>query len=86
MAGVCTNEGRKAKAAYIATPISKVARLVVQTARDRIMRMSINGCVARDSTTTHATASSTAVTSSPSTRADVQPHAGPWLTGSTWQS
>ena len=61
------------KEAYIPAPSRKAVRLVVQTARIRIIPMSIRGSRLRISTTTHAAQSSRPAPISPIVRVEPQP-------------
>ena len=65
---------------YMPMPNMKATRLLVHTARRRIMCMSISGSLARSSTTTHSPARTTAAPMSPSTFGEPQPHDGASLT------
>ena len=79
--GSSTNSGTRMNDEYIPKPKTSAARFVVQTARIRIIRMSTSAARLRVSTQTHATASTAATANRPSTRAEVQPHDSPSLTG-----
>src|SRR5215472_162267 len=81
--GVWRNSGRNASVAYMPTPMSSATRLFVQTARRRIMVMSISGVAARSSAATQIAASTTAAASSPITRAEPQPQSEASLSASS---
>src|SRR6266498_952940 len=74
--------GRNAQVANMAAPKSKATVLVGQTAGRRSMRMSISGLLDRSSTVVQAAMPTAERASRVSTRGDVQPHAGAWLTAS----
>ncbi len=75
--GACSTCVVTRKPANIEKPTSTDATFVQRTAGRALTRRSTSGSGVRSSQTPHAANSATAATSSPSTRADVQPHSEP---------
>src|SRR2546430_1372070 len=83
VAGSSTNSGTSTNAEYIPNPSTSAARLVVQTPRSRIMRISTRGARLRDSAQNQTGNRIAAIAKRPSVRAEVQPQLEPSLTGTS---